>query len=95
MLQKIEGFMWATLPDLNMGYYHILLTPNASSLCTDVLPWGISDYLRLPMGLCKSPDILQDKMNELKAGLEFSRAYLDDLIPNTKDEYGEHLYQFE
>ena len=29
MLQKLEGFMYATSLDLNMGYYHILLTPNA------------------------------------------------------------------
>jgi hypothetical protein len=38
MLQKLEGFQYATSLDLNMGYYHILLTPNASRLCTVVLP---------------------------------------------------------
>src|SRR6476660_2754624 len=38
MLQKLEGFMWATSLDLNMGCYHIFLTPNASRLCTVVLP---------------------------------------------------------
>jgi hypothetical protein len=26
-----------------------------------------------------SPDIFQEKMSELMAGLEFARAYLDDL----------------
>ena len=57
MLQKLEGFMYATSLDLNMGYYHLLLTPNASRLCTVVLPWGKYEYLRLPMGLCNSPDI--------------------------------------
>ena len=40
MLQKLEGFMWATSLDLNMGYYHIELTPNASRYCTVVFPWG-------------------------------------------------------
>ena len=40
MLQKLEGFQYATSLDLNMGYYHIKLTPNASRLCTVVLPWG-------------------------------------------------------
>ena len=40
MLQKLEGFHFATSLDLNMGYYHIELTPNASRLCTVVLPWG-------------------------------------------------------
>ena len=72
MLQKLEGFMWATSLDLNMGYCHILLTSNASRLCTVVLPWGKYEYLRLPMGLCNSPNIFQEKMSELMYGLEFA-----------------------
>ena len=72
--------MWATSLDLNMGYYHILLTPNASRLCIVVLPWGRYDYLSLPMGLCNSLNIFQEKMSELMVGLEFARAYLDDLL---------------
>jgi len=79
LLQKLEGFYLATSLDLNMGYYHIGLTSYASSLCTVVLPWGKYEYLRLPMGLCNSPDIFQEKMSELMYGLEFARAYLDDL----------------
>ena len=67
-----------------MGYYHIGLTPYASSLCTVVLPWGKYKYLRLPMGLCNSSDIIQEKMSELTFGLEFARAYLDDLLVVSK-----------
>jgi hypothetical protein len=51
MLQKLEGFMVATSLDLNMGYYHMLLMPFSSRLCTIVLPWGKYEYCRLPMGL--------------------------------------------
>ena len=40
MLQKLEGFRYATSLDLNMGYYHIELSPNSSRICTLVLPWG-------------------------------------------------------
>jgi hypothetical protein len=79
ILQKLEGFTYATSLDLNMGYYHILLSPYSSSLCTVVLPWGKYEYLRLPMGLCNSPDNFQEKMGELMTGLEFARAYIDDL----------------
>jgi len=95
MLQKLEGFMWATSLDLNMGYYHIKLTPNASRLCTVVLPWGKYEYLRLPMGLCNSPDIFQEKMSELMVGLEFARAYLHDLLLISKGDLDEHLTQLE
>ena len=95
MLQKLEGFMWATSLDLNMGYYHILLTPNASRLCTVVLPWGKYEYLRLPMGLCKSPDIFQEKMSKLMVGLDFAQAYLNTLLLFTKGNFDEHLVQLE
>ena len=95
MLQKLEGFMWATSLDLNMGYYHILLTPKASRLCTVVLPWGKYEYLRLPMGLCNSPDIFQEKMSLLMSGLEFARAYLDDLLLITQGNFDQHLDQLE
>jgi hypothetical protein len=62
-----------------MGYYHIGLTPYASTLYTVALPWGKYKYLRLPMGLCNSLDIFQEKMRELMFGLKLARAYLDDL----------------
>ena len=61
MLLKLEGFQYATSLDLNMGYYHIELSPSSKRLCTIVLPWGKYEYQRLPMGLCNSPDIFQEK----------------------------------
>src|SRR5210317_834879 len=95
MLLKLKGFKWATSLDLNMGYYHIVVDPNASELCTIVLPWGKYEYLRLPMGLCNSPDIFQEKMGELMAGLEFVRAYLDDLLIVSNGSYEDHLEKVE
>jgi len=91
MLLKLEGFQWATSLDLNMGYYHIELHPDSRALCTIVLPWGKYEYLKLPMGLCNSPDIFQEKMNELFAGFEYIRAYINDLLVLSKDSYTDHL----
>jgi hypothetical protein len=54
------------LQKLNMGYYHMLLSPFSSRLCTIVLPWGKYEYCRLPMGLSISPDVFQEKMSELR-----------------------------
>ena len=50
LLIKLEGFKYAKSLDLNMGYYHITLTPTAAQLCTIVLPWGKYEYVHLPMG---------------------------------------------
>ena len=51
VLQELEGFTYATALDLNMGYYTIKLDPDASKICTIILPWGKYSYLRLPMGM--------------------------------------------
>ena len=91
LLHKLKGFQYATSLDLNMGYYHIRLTPKASSYCTVVLPWGKYEYLRLPMGLCNSPDIFQEKMSELMIGLEYARAYIDDLLVISTGSFDQHL----
>ena len=45
------------------------------------------------MGLCSSPDIFQEKMNELFYRLDFVRACIDDLLCVTKSTFEEHLEQ--
>ena len=47
------------------------------------------------MGLCNSPDIFQEKMTSLMAGLEFVRAYIDDLLCITKGDWDDHLQKLE
>jgi len=95
MLLKLEGFQFATSLDLNMGYYHIELSPHSKQLCTIVLPWGKYEYQRLPMGLCNSPDIFQEKMSTLMQDLEYVRAYIDDLLVISNGSYEDHLTKLE
>ena len=95
LLLKLEGFTYATSLDLNMGYYHIELTPNSKRMCTIVLPWGKYEYQKLPMGLCNSPDIFQEKMSTLFNDLERVRAYIDDLLVLTTGTWDEHMQQLE
>ena len=71
MLLKLEGFHYATLLDLNMGYYHIQLSANASNLCTIILPWGKYRYKRPPIGIANYPQSFQQKMNDLFHVFEF------------------------
>ena len=95
MLLNLEGFQHATSLDLNMGFYHIELNPASKALCTIVLPFGKYEYQRIPMGLCNSPDIFQEKMSELMDGLDFVRTYIDDLLCLTKGTYDDHLKKLE
>ena len=43
------------------------------------------------MGLCNSPDIFQEKMNELFNGLEYVRTYIDDLLILSNSNFEDHL----
>ena len=47
LLRKLEGFQWATALDLNMGCYHIELSPDSKKLYTIALPWGKYEYQKL------------------------------------------------
>ncbi len=80
VLQELEGFTFATALDLIMGYYTILLDPDASKIFTIIFPWGKYLYKQLLMGTAGSPDIFQGKMLELMESLEYVQAYLDDLL---------------
>ena len=91
LMMKLEGFTYGTSLDLNMGYYHIQLNPDSKNLCTIVLPFGKYEYQKLPMGLCNSPDIFQEKMSTLMYDLEYVRAYIDDLLIITKSSWSDHL----
>jgi hypothetical protein len=86
ILQQMEGFLYATALDLNMGYYHLLLDAETLNICAIVFLWGFYRYKHLPMGTAVSPDILQAKMNMLFNELEYVRAYIDDLLIITKGE---------
>jgi hypothetical protein len=95
VMLKMEGFQYATSLDLNMGYYHIELTPNSKALCTIVLPWGKYEYQRLPMGLVNSSDIFQEEMSGLMADLEYVRTYIDDLLVLTRGSFEDHLQKLD
>ena len=47
------------------------------------------------MGVYNSLDILQEKMNEMFRGIEFIRAYIDDLLIFTKGDWLDHLNKLE
>jgi hypothetical protein len=47
------------------------------------------------MGLCISADIFQERMGDLFAGMEFARAYIDDLLVVSSSTFADHLQKLE
>jgi len=78
-----------------MGCCHARLDPASKQLCTVVLPFGKCEHQAIPMGLCNSPDIFQEKMSELMDGLAFVRTHIDDLLCLTKGTFSDHLEKAE
>ena len=95
MLLNLEGFKYASSLDLNMGYYHIRISKQASNLCIITLPWRKYRYKQVPVGVSNSPDIFQEKMNEMLRGFGFIGAYIYDLLIIKKIDWSDHLEKLE
>ena len=62
-----------------------------SRLVSPASPFPSTKYQRLPIGLCNSPDIFQERMSALFADLEYVRAYIDDLLCITTSTWDDHI----
>ena len=93
MLLKVSHFTYATALDL--GYYNITLSPDASKLCTITTPFGKYEFLRLPMGVSVAPDIFQGRICQLFEDLEAVRAFIDDLLVVTHGDFQDHCNQLD
>ena len=80
MLLKLECFKYATSIYLNMRYYNIQLTEDTYNLCMTIFLWGKYHCKRFPMRVSKSPDIPQQKMNDLFQGFQFIYVYLNKML---------------
>jgi hypothetical protein len=90
-LQKLEGFQYAMALNINIGYCHIRLNPEAQEMCTIVTELGKYQCLRLTMGVVCAPDIFQSKINELLGDIKAVRAYIDDILMVTKGNFKDHI----
>jgi hypothetical protein len=66
MIRSMEGLIFASVLDLNMGYYHIKLDADddAQKHCTIVFPWEKYKYKRIPMFIKIAPDVFQNFMSK-------------------------------
>jgi hypothetical protein len=91
LLLKLEAFKHGTALDPNTGHCHIELSDASKELCTIASQWGECENQRLPMGLCNSPDIFQEKMNDPLDGLDTVGVHIDDILHVTKESWEDHL----
>ena len=62
-----------------MQYYMFELDGENQDLCTIVTPFWKFKYTRLPMGLCYSPEIAQELMENIFRDVVDEEVYIDDV----------------
>ena len=80
ILAKLGKAKFVTTLDLRSGYHHIALDKDAIKKTAFVKPFGKYEYLKVPFGLARAPSYFQNLMNKVLHGLNFTLAYLDDII---------------
>ena len=80
ILAKLGKAKFFTTLDLRSDYHHIALDKDAIKKTAFVTPFGKYEYLKVPFGLAQAPSYFQNLMNKVLNGLNFTLAYLDDII---------------
>ena len=63
-----------------MQFYTFMLEDKSQDLCVIFTPFGKYKYLRLPMGIKQSPDVVaQEIMEDVLHGLDDVEVYIDDI----------------
>ena len=84
-MKHVEDFQYATVLDLNMGYYTISILPEIQGMTTVVTGFGKWRYNRLLMGTCTLGDIFQEKLDKLIGYIEGVKTYIDDVLVLSKE----------
>lgn len=77
----MSGSKYFSVLDATQGFLQIKLDKESSKLCTFATPFGRYHYfLRLPYGICSTPEVFQEAMYEMFGNIEGCTFYIDDLL---------------
>ncbi|KAL8580634.1 hypothetical protein ACOMHN_043450 [Nucella lapillus] len=87
--------MFSTL-DLASGYHQVAMSPEDRQKTAFITPFGLFEYLRMPMGLSTAPTTFQRLMQMTMNDLAFQilLVYLDDLLIYSRS-FEEHLQRLQ
>ena len=93
IMQDINGFVFTSVIDLNMGYLSIPLTEPTKKLLTIVTTFGFFECCVLPMGIKPATDIFQSRMVGIFQPMRNHKPspYIDHIFHGKGDTFDKHL----
>ena len=93
VFDKLNGGKVFSKTGLSEAYLQILVEENSSELLCINSHRGLYKFGKLVWGIKVAPAIVQQVMNTMLGGFDFTFAYLDDIVINskTKELHREHL----
>ena len=93
IFSKLNGATYFTTLDLRAGYHHIPLDKPSIPKTAFNSPFRKYEYVKVPFGLAQAPAYFQELMTGILNDLNFTIAYLDDIIifSKTPQEHLSHI----
>uniref|UniRef100_A0A8C7WZ80 ribonuclease H n=1 Tax=Oryzias sinensis TaxID=183150 RepID=A0A8C7WZ80_9TELE len=95
-LTSMTQAAWFSTLDLASGYWQVEMDPHDREKTAFTMPVGLSEFQRMPFGLCNAPATFQRLMQQCLSGqiTDSVLVYLDDIIVYSAD-FNMHLSHLE